>query len=41
VREIKRSFAWLKKIVDVCNKKTGNPFKRCIEEFENGIEACQ
>lgn len=41
VRNIKKAFNFLGKIMYMCNKKMGSPFQRCIDALERGSADCR
>lgn len=38
---IKSAFQWLGSVVNICNKKVGTPFQRCMNVFDDAIVDCK
>lgn len=38
---IKSAFQWLGSVVNICNKKFGTPFQRCMNVFDDAIVDCK
>ncbi|XP_069674725.1 DC-STAMP domain-containing protein 2-like [Periplaneta americana] len=41
LRVIKSVIQWLGNIVNICNKKVGTPFQRCMRVFDGAVTDCQ
>ena len=41
VGAIKKVFGWLGNMVNVCNDKMGQPYRKCKKVFDNAFKDCQ
>lgn len=41
VRAIKSVHQWLGNVINICNKKMGTPFQRCMRVFDGAVADCQ
>ena len=41
VRVIKTVHQWLGNVINICNKKMGTPFHRCVRVFDGAVGDCR